>query len=153
MFPIINKHRKARKGKISTQEGKINTYWEYLFPELTRSQCLNIVYFSEKLDYFLLLHCLVSLLSFSTGLFPALSHMVRVSGFVLLHTLELSTHWAAFQGVMGACSTCHQVYTAQSLNVCHHSGLHSPEQNTTQSWLVLLSGSWTHNKHEAHIKR
>lgn len=59
----------------------------------------------------------MSLLPFLTGLFPTLLHMVRV-GFCTAAHAWAQLHWAAFQGIMGACSVCHQVPIPQCLNVC-----------------------------------
>lgn len=74
----------------SEEEGKISTYQEDPSPELPGDNVLSGD-FSGKLDYLLLPHYWVSLLPCLSGLFPALLHMVRVSVFVLLHTLELSS--------------------------------------------------------------
>lgn len=95
----------------SEEEGKISTYWEDLSPELPLTGD-----FSGKLDYLLLPHYLMSLLPSLTGLFPNLLHLARAGCFCI--AAHAQRHWAAFQGIMGACSMCHQVYTAQCLNVC-----------------------------------
>lgn len=54
----------------------MSTYTEDLFPELPGGNFFTVD-FSSKLDYFLLLHYLVSLLPILIGLLTALLHMKR----------------------------------------------------------------------------
>lgn len=107
--------------------------------------------FSGKLDYLLLPHYLVSLLPFLTGL---LYYVWQGLVFLYCCTCSSSVALSSFPRNNG--SVLHVpsgVHTTVPECVCHCSGLHSPGQNTTQPWFVLLSGCWTHNKHEACIKR
>lgn len=140
----------------SEEEGKICTYRDHFSPELPGGNVLTVD-FSGKLDYLLLHHYLVSLLPFLIGLFPALLHIDRNRrGVVFLYcwTHSSSATPSSFPRDNG--SVLHGppgVHTTVPARVCHRSRLHSPEQNTTQPRFVLRSGSWTQNKHEAHIKR
>lgn len=100
----------------SEEEGKISISRDHFSPELPGGNVL-IVDFSGKLDYLLLHHYLVSLLHFLIGLFPALLHVARVGGVVLLHNSSSAT-LSSFPGNNGSVLHGPQVYTAQCLNAC-----------------------------------
>lgn len=117
----------------------MSTYTEDLFPELPGGNFFTVD-FSSKLDCFLLLHYLVSLLPILIGLLTALLHVKR--GFFYCYTCYSLAAENSFS--KNNASVLHGppgVHTTVLECVCHCSELHSPEQNTIQPWFVFLSGS------------